>query len=79
MAKVRLGRVALFRNKSERVQGLITKTGAAKMRQAKARIVKLTGTSMVVSDADAIEFLARGEKESLEYWRKTGVIDETSS
>ena len=66
----------MFRGKSVRVQGLITKIGAGKMKQAKAEIAKLTAWDITqVSDADAIEFLARGKKESIDYWKAQGVIE----
>lgn len=76
MAKVLRGRVSLFRGKSVRVQGLITKIGSSKLKTAKATIARLTGWKVrEISQADAIEFIARGEQESVEYWKSIGLVE----
>lgn len=70
------GRVSLFRHKTTRVQGMITKIGAQKMKMAKARIGELTGRAQrSISEGDVIEFLSRGEAEAIEYWRERGLLE----
>jgi len=61
------GRESLFRGKrgGDRVQGVLTPVGSRRFEAARARLGRLAGKeSERVSDADVIEFLARGEEET---------------
>ena len=64
------GQVSIFRNKSggDRVQGHITPAGSARFEAARSRLAKLAGRDREhVSDADVIEYLARGEAATRAY------------
>jgi hypothetical protein len=64
----RPGRTSIFRDKAggDRVQGNITAAGSVRFEQARRRLAKLAGCEYEdVSDADTIEFLARGEGETI--------------
>lgn len=64
-----MARPAIFDLPKEvRIQGVISKPGSVKFEQARKRLAKLVGWAPErVSDADTIEFLARGEKDTLKY------------
>lgn len=58
-----MGRASIFRNKrgGKRVQGLLTKVGADAFRSQRRILATLTKRRVRdVSDADVIEYLARG-------------------
>lgn len=62
MAKQVFHRPSIFRNKSVRVQGMITKAGKVAFEQRRQQLAKLAGWDpKKVSDADVIDYLARGE------------------
>lgn len=66
----REGRASIFRDKSggDRVQGVITQPGSTRFEQRRAALAKLAGRETEdVSDADVIEYLARGEKNTRDY------------
>lgn len=70
MAKTLKGRKSIFRGKKGgmRVQGIITKIGAAKFREARARLANLVDWKVRdVSKADVIEYLARGHDATVDY------------
>ena len=71
------GRPALFRGK-DRTRGLkcyLTAIGHAKVAAAKIRVARLVGWKVAdVSEGDTLEFLARGEADSVAYWKKAGLI-----
>lgn len=56
------GRPAIYRNKNAKnIHGMITKEGAAAFKQARKAIAKVVDWPVKrVSDADVMEFLARG-------------------
>ena len=55
-------RPSIFRNKEVRVQGMISKAGSIAFEQRRQQLAKLAGWDVKkVSDADVIEYLARGE------------------
>lgn len=61
------GRESLFRGKKggDRVQGVLTPAGSRRFEQARARLGRMIGKDAEkVSDADVIEFLARGDEET---------------
>ena len=65
--KPAVGRESLFRGKAggDRVQGNLTPVGSRRFEAARARLARMAGREPEkVSDADTIEFLARGEEES---------------
>jgi hypothetical protein len=73
-----LGRPSIFRGKvaddgtlqdgAKRVQGVITPVGTRRFEQSRARLAKLADLEVEqVSDADVIEFLARGETNTRRY------------
>jgi hypothetical protein len=66
MTDTSTGRASLFRDKKggKRVQGLLTKPGGVAFERQRARIADLTGHASP-SDADVIEWLARGEKDAV--------------
>lgn len=64
----------MFRGKDDgvRVQGILTSTGGAKFETARARLAALFRSTVgrdpgPVSDADVIEYLARGEQGTAYY------------
>jgi hypothetical protein len=64
------GRQSIFRDKigGDRVQGVITPAGSRRFEIARSKLAKLAGREVEqVSDADVIEFLARGEANTREY------------
>lgn len=67
------GRPALFTPKDKpkgRVQGWLTRAGKQRFELARVRVAHLAKVNAKqVSDADVIEFLARGEENALAYWR----------
>jgi hypothetical protein len=69
-----MGRASIFREKDggDRVQGVITRRGAQafewKRQELAALYERIMGRApTTVSDADVIEFMARGEKETKLY------------
>jgi hypothetical protein len=67
------GNVSIFKDKAggDRVQGNITPVGSRRFEQARARLGKLAGREKEqVSDADVIEYLARGERDTIAYIAK---------
>ena len=61
------GRASVFRDKrgGDRVQGNLTREGKAAFLEARRRLAKLSKRKLsAVSDADVIEYLARGEEET---------------
>lgn len=61
---------SIFRDKKggDRVQGQITPIGSLRFERARKRLGKLADRDVEhVSDADTIEYLARGEQETLDY------------
>lgn len=64
------GRASIFRDKKggDRVQGVITPVGSTRFELARIALAKLAGREREhVSDADVIEYLARGEKNTRDY------------
>ena len=71
MAKARMGRRRIFTEPvGDRVQGVLTEPGARAFQQARVRLRLLTGWRGPISDADVIDYLARGDAES---WRVLGL------
>jgi hypothetical protein len=75
--KPKTGREAVFRGKVNgyRVQGVLTKNGGKQFNAAREQLSSVykqeTGRELAtVSDADVIEFLARGTKGTREYLRE---------
>ena len=65
--KVVTGRRSLFRGKAggSRYQGVLTPVGSREFESARKRLARLVGREAEgVSDADVMEFLARGEANS---------------
>jgi hypothetical protein len=65
-----MGRASIFRDKEggDRVQGVITKDGSKAFEAARKRLALLARRPVTqVSDADTIEFLARGERSTERY------------
>jgi hypothetical protein len=62
------GRASLFRDKSrgDRVQGVLTADGSKHFEKHRKALAKLAGRK-TVSDADVIEYLARGEENTRAY------------
>jgi hypothetical protein len=72
---VKMGRRAIFRGKEGgvRVQAIITKVGGQRFERARKRLAELAGwIASEVSDADTVEFLARGEAETVAYLEVNG-------
>lgn len=66
------GRASLFRDKKggDRVQGVITPLGSSRFEAARKRLGDLAGRDPEhVSDADVIEYLARGESATIAYFQ----------
>lgn len=64
------GSQSIFRNKDggDRVQGNITPIGSIRFEHARARLAKLDGRETEeTSDGDVIEYLARGEADTIAY------------
>lgn len=64
--KARRGRASIFRGKLKagtRVQGILSPAGAESFEAARVRLARLAAREVTaVSDADVIEYLARGER-----------------
>jgi hypothetical protein len=61
------GRESLFRGKTggDRVQGVLTPIGSGRFESARVRLARIAGREPErVSDADVIEYLARGEEDT---------------
>lgn len=74
------GRPSLFRPKdvTKPRHFYLTNIGHGKVEAAKARLAKLTGWPAArISDGDLYEFLARGEQESMAYFRRHGILKAT--
>lgn len=69
-----MGRPCVFRDKDggDRVQGFITKTGAEKFERARRQLAELAIWVRAPSDADVIEYLARGEENTRAYIKAHG-------
>lgn len=75
------GRASIFREKigGDRVQGLITPIGSVRFEHARIRLAKLaTREREHVSDADVIEYLARGEENTRVYLIDQGEADKAA-
>jgi len=73
MAKTQFGRPCIFRDKAggTKKQGVITPAGTIRFEAARRRLAKLAGREVEqISDADTIEYLARGETETKAYIAK---------
>lgn len=67
----RTGRRSIFRGKAVRVQGWLTKVGKRDFEYARGQLALVVGwKANEVSDADTVEFLARGEAETRKYLKK---------
>lgn len=65
------GRLSIFAKDGPKVQGIISVPGGHKFERARKRLAELAGwQDRTVSDADTIEFLARGEADTVAYLRK---------
>lgn len=65
-----MGRPSLFRDKKggRRVQGIITRRGAELFEKHAQHLAAVTARRRdVISDADVIEYLSRGESDTLAY------------
>lgn len=64
-----MGHPAIFPGKTgDRVQGGLTPIGSTKFEQARRRLARLAGWEFEsVSDADVIEFLARGDEATTKF------------
>lgn len=68
-----MGRDSIFRDKEDgaRVQGIITKIGKTAFEDARVKLALLAHRPPDrVSDADTIEYLARGERETKKYLQR---------
>jgi hypothetical protein len=66
--KSKMGRPSIFQDKTERIQGAVTKIGRRRLNDARGELAIIAGwTATDVSDADAIEYLARGKEETIAY------------
>lgn len=79
MAKAKMGRHSIFEGKvdGKRVQAVITQEGGRAFEKCRGylasvytRIMQAPVPEPGVSDADVVEFLARGEKNTVGYLRK---------
>lgn len=78
MSKTRVGRRSIFRDKIDgegvlrpgaaRIQAIISPKGSRRFTEARIRLAKLAGLEPEqVSDADVVEYLARGDSETRAY------------
>jgi hypothetical protein len=70
MAKHAGGRPSVFRKKKggTRYQGVLTKTGASLFEDRRSELAQIVERPVkAITDADVIEFLARGRANTLEY------------
>lgn len=67
-----MGQPSIFSGKDKRlrVQGILTKVGAASFERKRRLVKRLTKTAGNVSDADTIEALARDRGATLNYLRR---------
>lgn len=62
------GRLAIFEKDGRKVQGILSLTGTSAFERARVQLAKVAGwEGRTVSDADTIEFLARGEENVRRY------------
>lgn len=64
------GNRSIFREKEggDRYQGVVTRAGAQKFEEARRRLAKIAKRQpRAVSDADTIEYLARGHSDTIAY------------
>lgn len=80
MPNKRVGRTSIFRDKidgagvlregAQRVQAIISPKGSRRFEEARRRLATLADREPEqVSDADVVEYLARGEQETRNYLR----------
>jgi hypothetical protein len=65
-----MGRASIFRDKKggDRVNGVLTPRGSVRFELHRRKLARLVGQDPEqVSDADVIEYMVRGEKETLAY------------
>jgi hypothetical protein len=69
MAQQRMGRNSIFRDKTGgRVNGVLTARGSVRFELHRKQLAKLAGRDAEqVSDADVVEYMARGELETRKY------------
>ena len=71
------GRPAIFRGKdrTKPVKAYMTAHGKNKVNDARKRLAKIVGWKAAdVKDGDVVEFLARGEEDTIKYLKSTGQI-----
>ena len=74
---MRIGRPSLFRDKDRRRprRGYFSQDGHKALEAAKRRIARIVQWDLdEISDGDTFEFLARGERASIAYWREIGIV-----
>lgn len=69
MATARMGRASIFRDKTgQRVNGVLTARGSVRFELHRKMLGKLVGKDAeTISDADVVEYMARGEQETRKY------------
>jgi hypothetical protein len=62
------GRLSIFDKDGRKVQGILSLAGSQAFERARGQLAKIAGwEGRTVSDADTIEFLARGEGNTRKY------------
>lgn len=62
------GRVSIFEKDGRKYQGIVSAAAGVKFEAARKRLAELAGwADRTVSDADTLEFLARGEADTIKY------------
>lgn len=62
------GRLSIFAKDGPKVQGILSKQGGEAFERKRGELAKIAGwEGRTVSDADTIEFLARGEANTRKY------------
>lgn len=68
MPKMKTGRRSVFRNKTERVQGMVTKEAFELLTRARRRLAAMTGRTLEkISIGDGVEYAIRGDQGVSEY------------
>lgn len=76
-ARLNEGHPAIFRGKdrTKPLRAFLTEIGKAKIEEARKRLAKLAKWKVSdVSNGDVVEYLARGEQETIAYLRDVGQI-----
>ncbi len=69
------GRPSIFTNKTESIHGRVSSVGRAHVDKIRAEVAAIVKWPIDrISYGDAIEYMARGRKASMDEWKKRGIL-----